>query len=83
MFGFPSLSKLLVLVAIISAIWFGFRLLGQIERSRREAARRENEQGTVKRAPPRQVDDLVKCRVCGIFTTRGTKSCGKPGCPLA
>ena len=83
MFGLPSLSKLLVLVAIISAIWFGFRLLGQIERGRREAARRENEQGRVNRAQSRQVDDLVKCRVCGIFTARSAKSCGKPGCPLA
>ena len=29
MFGFPGPTKLLVLVAIISAIWFGFRLLGR------------------------------------------------------
>ena len=83
MFGFPSPSKLLVLIAIISAIWFGLRLLGQIERGRREAARREKEQGRVNRAQSRQVDDLVKCGVCGIFTTQGAKACGKPGCPFA
>ena len=82
MFGLPSLSKLLVLVAIISAIWFGFRLLGQIDRNRREAARKEKEEGRVNRAQSRQVDDMVKCEVCGTFTPRGSKSCGKPGCPF-
>ncbi len=82
MFGIPSLSKLLVLVAIISAIWFGFRLLGQIDRNRREAARREKEQARVQRTPSRQVDDMVKCEVCGTFTARGSKSCGKAGCPF-
>jgi hypothetical protein len=82
MFGLPSLSKLLVLVAIISAIWFGFRLLGQIDRNRREAARKEKEEGRVNRAQSRQVDDMVKCKVCGTFTPRGSKSCGKSGCPF-
>lgn len=82
MFGLPSLSKLLVLVAIISAIWFGFRLLGQIDRNRREAARREKERGRVQPKQSRQVDDMVKCEVCGTFTPRGSKSCGKAGCPF-
>ena len=80
MFGLPSLSKLLVLVAIISAIWFAFRLIGQIDRNRREAARKE--QGRVNRTQSGQVDDMVKCAVCGTFTTRGGKSCGKAGCPF-
>jgi len=82
MFGLPSLSKLLVLVAIISAIWFAFRLIGQIDRNRREAARKEKEQGRVNRTQSGQVDDMVKCAVCGTFTTRGGKSCGKAGCPF-
>ena len=82
MFGLPSLSKLLVLIAIISAIWFGFRLLGQIDRNRREAARKEKEEGRINRAQSRQVDDMVKCEVCGTFTPRGSKSCGKAGCPF-
>jgi hypothetical protein len=82
MFGLPSLSKLLVLVAIISAIWLAFRLIGQIERNRREAARREKELGAVNRTQARQVDDMVECAVCGTFTARGSKSCGKAGCPF-
>ena len=82
MFGIPSLSKLLVLVAIISAIWFGFRLLGQIDRNRREAARREKQTGGTSPKQPRQVADMVKCNVCGTFTAAGSKSCGKAGCPF-
>jgi len=82
MFGFPSLSKLLVLVAVISAIWFAFRLLGQIDRNRRDAARREKEQGRMQPKQSRQVADMVKCKVCGTFSAAGSKSCGKAGCPF-
>jgi hypothetical protein len=82
MFGLPSLPKLLVLVAIISAIWFGFRLLGQIDRNRRDAARREKEQGRMQPKQARQVADMVKCKVCGTFSAAGSKSCGKAGCPF-
>ena len=80
MFGLPSLSKLLVLVAIISAIWFGFRLLGQLDRQRREARREKERVRTQQRSG--QVDDMVKCKVCGTFTARGSRSCGKAGCPF-
>jgi hypothetical protein len=79
MFSVPSLSKLLLLVAIISAIWFGFRLLGQLDRQRRDAARREKKAAAGK---ARQVDDMVKCVVCDAFTARGSKACGKAGCPF-
>jgi hypothetical protein len=82
MFGFPSPTKLLVLVAIISALWFGLRLLSQIDRSRREAARKEKEQPRVQPQQSRKVADMVKCKVCGIFTAAGSKSCGKTGCPF-
>ncbi len=82
MFGMPSLGKILILVAIISAIWFGFRLLGQLDRQRRDVARKEKERARAHRATPRQVDDMVKCEVCSTFIARGSKSCGKPGCPF-
>jgi hypothetical protein len=82
MFGFPSLSKILILVAIISAIWFGFRLLSQLDRNRREGARRAKEGTRTQRRAPRQVDDMVKCDVCGTFTARGSAGCTKPECPF-
>jgi len=79
---FPSPTKVLVLIAIISAIWFGFRLLGQIERGRREAERRAKEQGRVQAKQSRPVADMVQCKVCGAFTAPASKSCGKTGCPF-
>jgi hypothetical protein len=82
MFGFPSPTKLLVLVAIISALVFAYRLLGHLERNRREVERREKEQGRVQPKQSRKVADMVKCKVCGIFTASGSKSCGKAGCPF-
>lgn len=82
MFGMPSLGKILILVAIISAIWFGFRLLGQLDRQRRDVARKEKERARAQRPTPRQVDDMAKCEVCGTFVARGSNSCGKPGCPF-
>ena len=39
MFGIPSLTKLLVLIAIIMVVWYGFKLIGQIDRARKEAQR--------------------------------------------
>lgn len=77
-----SLNKLLLLVAIISAVWFGFRLLGQIERKRRDVTRREKQRRSASSIKPRQVDDMVKCEVCGTFNARSSKSCGKAGCPF-
>lgn len=82
MFGFPSFSKILILIAIISAIWFGFRLLGQLDRQRRDVARKEKKRGRAQGATQRRVDDMVKCDVCGAFVARGSRACGKPGCPF-
>lgn len=39
MLAFPGVMKLLVLAAILLAVWFGFRLLGQLDRARKEEAR--------------------------------------------
>ena len=82
MFGFPSPTKLLVLVAIISALVFAYRFLGYLERTRRETQQREKEQRRTQPKPARQVADMVKCKVCGTFTAAGSKSCGKAGCPF-
>lgn len=81
MFSFPSLSKILILVAIISAIWFAFRLLSQLDRQRRTMARKEKDRARAGARPP-QVDDMVKCEVCGTFAARGSKACGEPACPF-
>lgn len=81
MFGLPSLNKLLILVAIISAIWFAFRLIGQLDRQRREATKVGKGRGGKKPADRQQVEDMVQCRVCGAFTAARGSACGRANCP--
>jgi hypothetical protein len=61
-----SISKILALVAILGAVWYGFKLIGRLDEARRrkeEVAKR----GTADRSAPRRdeeasdgVLDLVK-----------------------
>jgi hypothetical protein len=90
MFGF-SLQKLLVLVGIVTAVWYAFRLVGQMADARKggnepkgaarvaEAVRKR--WAGRKRAPPREVEDMEQCRRCGSFVARGAGPCERPGCP--
>jgi uncharacterized protein len=79
MFGMPSFNKIGLLVAIIVAVWYGFKLIGQIERQRRELAARAKDAAKGRAAT---VEDTVKCPVCDVFVARaGAGSCGRPDCP--
>jgi hypothetical protein len=84
MFGLPSLNKLLVLIVIVMAVWYGFKFIGELDRLRKQALRR---QGQGKARAPRaegalQAEDMVKCRVCGTYMpSTSATSCGKPNCP--
>ena len=82
MLGF-SLGKLLVLVALIGVVWYGFKYAARIEAIRRdvrsEVARR---QAARRGGGARPVEDLVKCQHCGAFVAaEGAKNCGKLNCP--
>jgi uncharacterized protein len=90
MFGLPSLQKLIVLAAIVAAVWYGFKFLGRLQQARKaEAKLREAQDGRPARKPDgagqrgaakggRQVEDLVPCPSCGAYVQAGTKcSCGR------
>ena len=78
MFGIPSISKLVILIAIVVVVWYGFKLVGQLDRQRRELARRAKDAPK----PRASVEDTVKCRVCGTYVARaGATSCGRADCP--
>ena len=85
MFAVPSLSKLLVLIAIIVVVWYGFKLIGQVDRARKEAQRAQRQATQRRRAPPppeQVVEDMVKCRKCGAYVpARRPTSCGRSDCP--
>jgi len=74
MFGFPSLSKLLVLAGVILIVWYGFKLASRLEQARKTKNRRElKAEGDSM--------ETVKCSVCGIFLAADSLSnCGREGC---
>lgn len=72
-----SFSKLLVLAAIILAVWYGFKMLTRIQKER---ARAEVDRA---RKPQRlTAEDMVQCKACGVYVPAvGAVKCGRPGCP--
>lgn len=86
MFGI-SFTKVLLLVAVVAIVWFGFRWFQRWEKERRQRAEREEEGGRLGReASPRsdtlQAEVMTACRVCGTYVAQGIRSCGRPKCPF-
>ena len=77
MFG-VGLQKLIILIAIVSAVWYGFRFIGHIA-----AERRALQRAAERNRPARSgVEDMVKCRVCGDYVpATGVTSCDRGNCP--
>ena len=76
MLGF-SLPKILVLVAIIALVWYGFKIFGRgrkVEKSLRK--------GNISGGNEEQNVDLEECPICEAYVDRGALSCGKNGCPF-
>jgi uncharacterized protein len=71
MLGF-SLPKLLILIAVIAVVWYGFKVAGRINRNRqsepKKAARNETSAIAAK--------DMVRCPKCGTYcASLDTHSC--------
>ncbi len=90
MFGLPSIQKLIVLAAVIAAVWYGFKFLGRLQEARKaEAKLREANSGrpAKKGNSPQssakgggQVEDMAQCPSCGAYFPAGGKcSCGGKG----
>jgi len=87
MFGLPSIQKLIVLAAVVAAVWYGFKFLGRLQEARKAEAKLRKADGA---RPARQagahdkaaktageVEDLVPCPGCGAYIQAGSKcSCG-------
>jgi hypothetical protein len=92
MFGI-SFWKVVLLVAVISAVWFGFRLFERAQHDKERIADRRGGGGAGGRASGGRgaggraradvtTHDLVACRVCGAFVAEGARACNRPNCPL-
>jgi uncharacterized protein len=87
-FSIPSLQKLLVLVAIVMAVWTVFKFVGQLDRARREAGgtRRKSIWPWQSRSGAGKTSDRIeqtqKCRICGAYVpTNEPTACGRADCP--
>lgn len=91
MFGLPSFTKLLVLAAVIAAVWYGFKLVGRLDKQRKGEGRLQRTAqppkpaGAAAREPAKAEpgsEDMVACRICGAYyiPKPGADSCGRPEC---
>jgi uncharacterized protein len=68
-----TLQKLAVLIAVIGAAWYGFRLVERLQEMRRTSARRAG--GEAAARVSRQ--DLRACSACGTYVAEGAAcACG-------
>ncbi len=86
MFGI-SFWKIALLVAVIAAVYYGFRWFERAQKEKERIADRRAPGGGDPRAGARAPDpatthDLVACRVCGAFVAEGARACSRPNCPL-
>jgi len=76
MFGLFSLPKLIFTAAIIAAVWYGFKWLGQRQKIQKRAER-ENLRAESKRPGSSDIEDMVQCPDCGSFVPDdGHHKCG-------
>ncbi len=77
MFGF-SFAKLLVLAAVIAAVWYGYRWWQRVQKVTRDEAEALSRQ----RARAADGEEMVKCTVCDTYLSpRAARSCGRTDCP--
>lgn len=73
-----SFPKLLFLVGILAAVWYGLRWFRRIERVGRE----ERPKAPRSSRPRVEAEDMEKCPRCGIYVSPGSAgACGRPDCP--
>jgi hypothetical protein len=81
MLGF-SLSKLLVLAAVIALVWYLFKL---VDRRNRLPSKKEKSKPVPDSAQESRLDDaqdMEKCAKCGTFVPNAAaRDCGRDECP--
>ncbi|HYD30918.1 MAG TPA: hypothetical protein VEB64_08695 [Azospirillaceae bacterium] len=73
-----SFPKLVTLIVVIAAVWFGLRWLSRVERVRKQEGPKVARSAT---RPPAQAEDLEKCPRCTTWVSADSGPCGRPDCP--
>jgi len=72
-------AKILLTVAVVAFIWFGFKYLSRLAELRR---RDEADKVPPPKNPAGEAETMVECRVCGTWQPgRTARSCGRSDCP--
>ena len=78
-------GKLLVLVLVVAAAWFGWRWWQRMEAERLNRPRSPAPAPRDDKPPParvdRPVDDLRRCPVCDDYVSINARRCDRPTCP--
>jgi hypothetical protein len=75
MFGL-GFGKLLLLVAIVVAVWYAFTMVGRLDRRRKRKIAENREKASD------SIDKMEKCPVCGTYVVaERAANCGRRGCP--
>ncbi len=83
MFGF-SITKLALLVAIIVAVLYGFKMIGRLDQLAKAATAAKGTRKAQREAADDGSIDTVSCPVCGTFVAAGgAKHCGRRDCPYS
>ena len=64
--------KILVLLLVVGAVWYGFKAIsGRNIKKQAEDARNDRVEG----------EDMTACEVCGTYVTTKPSNCGRERCP--
>ena len=81
MFGF-GFSKLAVLIGIVVAVWYGFKLVGRLDQARKQQRRGGSPTHRDSGGKAPEVEDTVQCPVCKAYVVaKSAGPCDRPDCP--
>jgi uncharacterized protein len=81
MFGF-GFGKLAVLIGIVVAVWYGFKLVGRLDQARKQQQRGGNPTRRDSGGKVPEVEDTVQCPVCKAYVVaKSAGPCDRPDCP--
>lgn len=85
MFGLPSLSKLLVLAAVVLVVWYGFKIVNRLDNARKSEAKLrayERQKEEESRQARGEVEEMKACTKCGAYVPASNPAnCGRSDCP--
>jgi hypothetical protein len=76
-----SFAKLLLLVVVLAAVWFGWRYLRIREKEQEIAAERMRQGGGAKASLKAEAETMAPCRTCKAFVAADAAPCERADCP--